>query len=435
MIFEVSIFLLILLSLFMVNMATGFFSLRYPSIAGFYFIFFLLMAGTLIQPDEIEKYKHLPGYNNFVISLFIHAFFFLLGVLVAFNVRLRPRLIAEKISISGFKKFEKPMFVVATTIAILLFIHALVSIQSIPIVEILKAGSNEALAAEATINKESLFKESIGINNYLWNLNRQIFFPLVVIYLFSKYFETKTRKDLLIFLLFLILGVLNNSISGSLAPVGLLFFMLGICFIYLSKNIKTKHYIIVGLLSILFPIFVDYSASDYSISESSQITLEKTLYRFTGETFKRSLDYFNVYGVSEPFLGGRTHKIFTYFSGESFFNVSNHIFVQNLPERKLFYASTGHQNAHFICYMFADFGFFGIVLSSFLIGFLISQFQIICARLIDNKLSFAAYVILVTLFWKLMGVHPFTILFSHGALLLIALVIYLHYISRRSNAN
>lgn len=427
MILEYTFFLAIILITFLANKLTGFLNLRYPTIPGFYFIWFLLMATTLLQPLEIEMHNTAPGYTIFLLSLFSHAFFFLLGLTFGYNRRIvKSKVISENVAANVFLFKEKKVVKMLSLISIGLFLHALISVQKIPILEILRAGADESMAADATVSKEALFKGDIGLNNYIWNLNRQIFFPIVIIYYFSLYFLNRNKKNLIWFLCFLIVGVINNSISGSLAPVALIFLMLGITFIYLSKKVKIKHFVLLFVSSLAFPILIDFIASDRSFIDSAEVTITKTVYRFSGETFKRSIDYFNVYGVSEDFLGGRTHKIFTYFSGEEYFNVSNHIFIKNLPERKLVYASTGHQNAHFICYLYSDFGYMGVVIGSLVMGYVLAKFQLFCTDKVRDKISFSAYIILVSLFWKLMGVHPFTILFSHGAILLLFLVNFLY---------
>jgi hypothetical protein len=412
---------------FIVVKKTGFLNLRYPTIPGFYFIFLSIMSLSFIIPSEAtENFKLSQGYQNFLLGTTLHYIFFLLGILVIYKgQRFDPSTLALKLRNFSFYEIETKIIKYLTVLAVLIFIHSLIVMKSIPIVEILRAGADESLAAEATINKESLYKESISLNNYIWNLNRQILFPILILYSFVTYFKLKTKRKLVMFLILLIVGVANNAISGSLAPVALIFFMLGISFLYLSNNIKPKHYVSILVLSLAFPIFVDFSSSNYKFSESVNITLNKTFYRFSGETFKRSLDYFEVYGVEKPFLGGRTHKIFTYVTGEEYFNVSNYIFVRNLPVRKLAYASTGHQNAHFICYLYSDFGFSGIVIGSLIVGLILAKFQLILNTHLTGNLSFVAYVILVTLFWKLMGVHPFTILFSHGALLLVIMTLWI----------
>lgn len=427
MILEYTFFLAIILITVLANKLTGFLNLRFPTIPGFYFIWFLLMATTLLQPLEIELHSSSKGYNNFLIALLEHAFFFLLGLVLSYNRKwVKSKVIADRIYENNFVFNESKIIKIVSYFSLALFLHALISIQKIPILEILRAGADESMAADATVNKEALFKGDIGLNNYIWNLNRQILFPIVIIYYFSLYFLNRNKGNFRMFMFFFIIGVINNSISGSLAPVALIFFMLGLTFVYLSIGIKAKHYLIVFFCSLSFPIFVEYSATDKDFFDSAEVTVTKTIYRFSGETFKRSIDYFNVYGVDEEFLGGRTHKIFTYFSGDEYFNVSNHIFVKNLPERKLFYASTGHQNAHFICYLYSDFGHIGVIIGSFIMGFILAKFQLLCTNRVRDKISFSAYIILVTLFWKLMGVHPFTILFSHGGILLIVFVDFLY---------
>jgi len=176
---------------------------------------------------------------------------------------------------------------------------------------------------------------------------------------------------------------------------------------------------------LLFPIFSDYMYSDMTFSQSLIQTILKTSNRFGFETADRTLSYFDLYNNSSQYLGGRTNALARLFTGLEPFNVQNHVFLYRLragsvPDHLLY----GSANAHFIGYMNADFGLWGVFWSSVLVGSTLAFFDAIYITLRKNEIVISLYIITVTLFWKLMGTQPTTILFSHGALLMLLWAIY-----------
>src|SRR5690606_29483852 len=100
----------------------------------------------------------------------------------------------------------------------------------------------------------------------------------------------------------------------------------------------------------------------------------------------------------------------------------NYVFIYRLnsPQDHLM---SGSANAHYIRYMYADFGLVGVGVVSFLVGTIPGAFEGTYVRLLKIDIVYAMYVISITLFWKLMGTQPTTVLVSHGAIVLLVAAI------------
>lgn len=425
---EILLFLYLILILFILNRLYKVINIKYFTINGFYLLFFFAACSALLLP-YVNELKNRPGYENMLLAIFLHFSFYALGI-IAFNCFFSFN---YKSSFSSYisdefytNSLEKRILKILLVVSVILSVTQIITLKTIPILMIFQS-SNNVDYAELAITRSETFDG--GVLGYIFHLNRQLLIPLVTIGYFLIFFFSKTIKTFLIFFIVLIFAIVNNSLSSALAPVATLFLLIFFSYLYISPKLNIRNVILLFLAILSFPFLVEYISSDnLSLFNSISHTADKVAYRYTGETLDRTLCYFDYYGIESDFLGGRTNKLFTIFSGEELFKVQNFMFVKHLPKEKLFYASHGNMNANFIAYMYSDFSFIGVIISSFLMGFITSLFQNFYIQKEKTILNFSAYIVTIGLFWKLSGTQPTTILFSHGA---VFLFIFIYYLSKR----
>ena len=388
---------------------------------GIYLCLSFLPTLTLIFPPLLEQVSDRPGYLNYLIAILMHTFFICFGVVLSYFMFNNGKVPNRKYSAFNFKTVRSVLFLknLIMIIALISFFHQILTLDSIPFLLIFKGS-----VADLTMARESGYKLHGGLMVYIWHFSRMVFIPFLVSFYFLKLVDCKTKKNLLAFILVLAFGIVNNALSGAKAPVAMLFLILAILYFNQLGKIKIRVVIYSFLLIISFPFFVEYLFSDVGFIDSLGHFLEKFINRFSYETFDRTLSYFDIFPYREPFLGGRTNSLFTLFTGESYFNVQNYVFIFRLDSLKehLLYGSA---NAHFIGYMNADFGITGVILSCLFIGLIIGTIDLFASSVMRDNISLSIYIIIGFIFWKLMGSQPTTVLFSHGAILAFIILFYI----------
>jgi oligosaccharide repeat unit polymerase len=393
---------------------------RYISAPGMYILLSALPTITLILPAFNVLFYDRAGYYDYLVAIILHTLCTCVGVFVAyfiFNASKVPRRLFDFSLVSSNSNDRFSLFILLVVVCLL--VHQIFSLGSVPIMQIFLSED----VASLTNARESSYKLNEGIFVYFWHFSRMIFAPFLVVYFFSRYYLSKTHKNLLVFILVLVLCIINNSLSGAVAPVAMLFLCSGVMFYYLGGQVSLFK-IFIGLIAIFsFPFYVEYTYSSMSFIDSLVYFCQKVLFRFSGETFDRTLSYFDIFPYESFYLGGRTNGLFTMFSGLDYFNVQNMVFLERLEEIKP-HLINGSANAHYIGYMNADFGMLGVILGSFFVGLLIGVIDLICSRRIQTKVQLSIYIVMSFIFWKLMGSQPTTVLFSHGALLCMLMIVF-----------
>lgn len=434
---------MILISYFLVNLVIFLFFVKnlnligrnHISMPGVYYFFSFLPVLSLLAFGVISDDFTRPGFFDYLNAITIHSFSVGAGIFVSyciFNSFIVPKRLFFFEDIVTSPNKINVLLISILFLVVFIFIHQISSIQNIPFLMMF----SDSTVSELTMAREGGYKLQGGLSVYFWHFSRMVFVPLLVVAFFVKYFMNKNTKNLCMFISILVLGVLNNALSGAKAPVALLFLCILISYIFLNKNIKIRSLIIPIVLIFFFPFIVEYTYSDLSFVASLEQFFYKVLNRFSYETFDRTLSYFDTYPYVTDYLGGRTNSLFTLFSQKDYFNVQNHIFIERLGSGEVKeHLLNGYANAHFIGYMNADFGLVGVFLSCFIIGLIIGGLDVFSVRNINNIYSFSLYIVMAFIFWKLMGSQPTSVLFSHGAILAFILLIIFSYITKVQSRN
>jgi|GEM_PF-4476894 len=412
-----SFFFTVMLGLFAHSFA-HILSIRRITIIGFYYYMWILMLMPLLFSPVSDEFTSRNGFQSFLAASFAHPLFMLIGYLSMVMPQagvVRQRFNGQSLRVwSSLAQTRRLVYYFAIICSVIMF-HQFISLDKNPLFIMLSGGGD---AVELAYAREESFKLNRNFFTYIWHFNRMVFFPFTILVAFFMYYITKNKKWLAVFVILLIFGAINNAVSSALAPVALLGLLIMLSYIRISKGFSTSAISVMLILTLIFPVVVEYSYSSMQFSESMLYTLKKIFGRFSFETMDRTISYFDVFPDYYDFLGGRTNALFTLFNGEEVFNVQNYIFINRLSTVHD-HLLHGSANAHFIGYMYADFGLFGVAAASLIVGAIIGFIERKYYGFKNSVVVLACYMITVTLFWKLMGTQPTTILFSNGAILLL----------------
>src|SRR5690606_2238118 len=111
-------------------------------------------------------------------------------------------------------------------LAIASFVDQLLRIDEIPLALILFGADR----AELMTARDVEYKGRDGITIYIWNFNRMVFVPMLVVSTFVKLYAERSFAWFIVFVTVLLLAVANNGLSGANAPVSLLFVVMFIAY-------------------------------------------------------------------------------------------------------------------------------------------------------------------------------------------------------------
>jgi oligosaccharide repeat unit polymerase len=385
---------------------------KYVSMPGIYMMLSALPTLTLVIPSFNNLVELRPGYDEYLISILLHTGFMGFGILLSYIMISGTKIPNRSYSLLHYlqsTKLDKVM-VCILVFTILVFIHQILTLGSVPFFLVF-AGVD---VASLTMARETGYKLHGGLGVYVWHFSRMVFIPFLVSYYFVKYLEKRTSSTL--FITILLFGIVNNALSGAKAPVAMIFLIMAVTYFNLKGKVEVMRLLYAAIGILVFPFVIEFIYSDLNFFDALEHFLIKFVDRFSYETFDRTLSYFDIFPHQQEYLGGRTNSLFLLFTGNEYFNVQNFVFLERLDSLKdhLLYGSA---NAHFIGYMNADFGILGVMISSFIIGFIMGGMDSISSSVLNNKLLYPLYVIMGFIFWKLMGSQPTSVLFSHGAIL------------------
>lgn len=349
-------------------------------------LYIVFLSCTVLGPI-VSNYSGIDGYAKLNIALMLHliaiyiayiiSFYFLPERITKFEVRYQP------------KSVQKLLLVVS----ILVTVHMLTESPSLPLVSLLFGESVSAV--DVVVAREGVYKLNSSYFTLLWHWNRSIIIPLLLMaYLVNS---LQDKKEFRKFVLFFMYAVFVNAMDASLGSVAQLILIIFLVLYY--SRVKRIALILLAFI----PIFLFPNLSWH------------VLVRLSTDSYRRVLYYFEYFGNSKDFLYGRTNKLFALITGQDQYSAANFIFRQVVPVRKLEYASTGNMNANSIAYMWADFGYFGVFLITF-VFFLIVFYVDKTYKKSKDWLAQFLTILSMLLVLKMTGSNFTSILIGHGFL-------------------
>lgn len=259
------------------------------------------------------------------------------------------------------------------------------AINNAPILSLISGSIRDMLVERRDFNLGS-------DNSILKTIFNEEVIKLYMIFSLLSYYKTNNKKWRNIFIILFVNLVILNLSKGSLGP--LLFLIISILFtrsIITGKFIKIFELILFFL--ILAVLFIFIKGADGNIF---QVIIGPILGRFSSQIlgFYYSLNFFP---NSHDFLffsstGTEIHKLFG-------FPINDNYGILMMKDYSIYgveNSGSGHFSSIYLAEAWANFGFLGLVISPFIVGFFLSLLQLIFTILKFNLFNLALFVHIAT---------------------------------------
>ncbi len=262
------------------------------------------------------------------------------------------------------------------------------------------------------------------IEKYLFAWLGKIFLPVGILgslFLAVLYKKTKFVK---LFLLFLFLGLFNNSLTIAKAPTAAIILSILLFYFLVKQKITLKFVFFSIIVVFAFPFTIIYFSSIPEIRQFDNLLINGMLNRIFVIPAEVLYQYFKIFPNMHHFLYGRGTNIFSWLYPEGNFHITNYVFKiwWNVNE------TTGSANAIYLGNFWADFGWGGVIITTFLIGI----FAHYCFFLIVDLSRYnktIEYMIIMPLFGVTFTIFfissSFTVILITGGILIIMIAVLL----------
>lgn len=368
----------------------GFSGIKIIAIPSLVFTTFTIFIA--IPSVYISTIKYSPAVYPYYFSIMLFYILFPMGLY--FGDMLRKIDIRKINGLSG-SKFSKDkidfifyeLLIILLSICILIFFDYVLQVKEIPIVEILKSPGQ--------YTKFSLMREEAlkilpvtFIEKYLFHWLRSLFIPLGIIGSLFFTIAYKKKKYSRLFLLFLIFGLFVNSMTLEKSPLAAIFLSIMSLFFLKKSKISVPFLTIAILLIFAGPIALLYLLQ-YGQKNVLTIIFNTLIYRIFIVPSEVLYYYFEYFPNLHDFLLGRSTQLFAWLSDEGTFPLANYVAKVwwNDP------GTTGSANANYLGNFWADFGWIGIIISTFFVGFIIHLFYWKVLTISNYKMNFIFVVV------------------------------------------
>jgi len=340
--------------------------LSMPSIIFFSFTVFIAVPAVYIASVGYGETKY-----YFYGSILLFYLFYPIGLLTANAFWRIDKVQIERLHHGGFRSspadgIAYELVLVFFSMAILTVLLYLVRVEEIPLFVMLK--NPYAYMILWTLREKSMkLLEVSFIEKYLFAWLREAIFPMGIVASLFLSMQYKERRYWMLFFLFFLLGLFNNSLTVAKAPVAALFLSLIGCYFLKKGKVEIK-FIIGGIVLVFsFPYLVYYFSSNPFFRRPTFI-LNLIFSRVFIVPAEVLYQYFDIFPSKHEFLFGRSSHLFAWLYEDGVFNVANYV-------AKVWWgdpSTTGFANANYLGYFWADFGLLGVICSTFFIGFFIN---------------------------------------------------------------
>ncbi len=308
----------------------------------------------------------------------------------------------------GHRRIYEILIVMLSIIILILGLY-IIRVETIPVFEIIR--NPNVYKTLFMLREESMKLLNVPkIEKYFYSWSRDLLIPLGIVSSLFLYMNNKKRKYFLLFLIYFFVGIFNNSITVAKLPIAAIFFSLMAMYL-LKKRHFSFRMIIVSIISIFsIPVMINYIASLPHLR-----TPEKLLYAIAYRLFivpaEVLFEYFKIFPNKHPFLLGRSTQLFSWIHSDGNFNTANYVAQVWWKDR----FTTGSANAVYIGNFWADFGLFGVMIMTLILGFLIHYIYKQILATSDYKMDMI-YVTFTTAF-----ISHFTFSFVSSSITVIAI--------------
>lgn len=234
----------------------------------------------------------------------------------------------------------------------------------------------ENFSSEYIRNSRSIFDTSSNISIIIKNLTYGLvsIFSYIILII---YLQIKKKKWLILFLCYFILTCILASLSGSKS--GLAYNFLPIIFIYNLYNKRKTILNVILFIFIIFSIILFYFIVGYKVEINNIFSPSQPLGRLLFGQILGLPYYYDIFPKEYKFLLGLNLPFLRFF-GYQYLTSARIVMIFLSPDKYLFSTAYGVNNTLFIGDAYANFGFFGIILSPIYVSILYQYFFILLLK-------------------------------------------------------
>jgi hypothetical protein len=304
---------------------------------------------------------------------------------------------------------EPKMFVIATAIGIFCIALTIAYFFYLPVawseLPLFYMFAHPGDSNELALLREKVFKlldprwsdSPFSFTFYFYLALRMWLYPFLVVFIFIYYISTRNSKWL--YLLIICGGVAAFYAASSIARAPLAAIIMRFCFawyFYRRCNLNMRQGAIILLAVVSFPLLVTFLAqSNQGIVSTLRLLSERLFVTPT----KDLLIYFEAFPLYFDYQHGHVLiKSIVKLFGYNHFYIEGAIYNFQFPYSNV---PSGHANAAYLSNLYADFGFFGCIIGSFIIGVFVQFTHIHIVRKEKTPLNVTLYCYLIYAWWIL----------------------------------
>jgi oligosaccharide repeat unit polymerase len=380
-------------------------------------------AGIKLPPNVIDRW-----YISLAIMYTVMASFLLL------KSRLKPPYIARNRHLIKFKYLQvdnnpginhKKKIQLGMPKSVLIFMVLIVLFEFWALWKpqlLLESIANELSAEEYGKARASYGNDTSSFDgNFIIRIANTLKFSILPLILYVFYFakDISRRHNIAFWLTFLVTFLLN-IITGQKGGVIMILIGIFICYRIKTDNLfvfdKKVLYVIFFIAILVFGVIPIQYGFQYPTSTYEE-RIAALMYRMSGETARVLQTHFYVYPELKAHLNGMSSAIVSLFFGDGTILDPARDVVSATVAEGTYDSSATTWNALFIGSAWADFGYVGVTIQSFIVVWLLTKYESWYKQVKKTAFSMGTYVSLIMSSSLLAQSNFLTTLFSFGLLL------------------
>jgi len=428
----IAVFVYILLT-YSNRMIFGFSGIRVASIPSSILAAFTLFIS--IPSIYILMIREHPNETYYFISILLFYIIFPFGLHLGNSIRKIDNgkvmsLLTSKVSEFKNEKYFYELLLILFSICALIFGGYLLRTNEIPLLELIRDPGNSTRFFYMREEALKLLKMT-RIEKYMFIWLRSLFIPFGILGSLYLMLEYKMNKHKVLFLLFFVCGILINSITLEKSPVAAIFVSIGTFYLLKKKQVSFRFILLSVFLILAGPLLITYLL----IIEREGI-FEIIFWSYVIRLFVIPAEvlfyYFEIFPETHSFLMGRSSQLFSWMHSEGTFPVSNYVakIWWKMPD------TSGSANTVYIGNFWSDFGMYGVIISTFVLGLIAHYLQwkiLTVSNYQKNFIFFVSLAVAIPSFTFGFISSNFTIIFFTKGLILLIIFLFMYDYFNKNN--
>ncbi len=365
------------------------FSIRTFRIPGFFVLSYSFII-LLPLPRVYASHQSSPNREVFLFAVIVSFLCTIAGIIL-----MQEWLPSSPLTVRGWliapiriTKIFRLSSLVLLAICLIIFLLYIRQVGTLPIVQAITGGKT---FLELALAREDALKNIPGPVKHIYGLLRQVLFPYTTLMLLVIANKLKTWWWKLVFLASFGGNLIMAGATLEKSPAAAFMIMLCVTWLLLkSQEFSLSRLTTIVAVSLGFPMFVVFALYQFNIEliRVFNAIADRLLFVPANVLFY----YFDYVPNHQDFLLGRTLPFVGKLFPEGFFQIANAMCLYIFPDAAI---QTCNSNAAYPGYLWADFGWFGIVIGSLICGIILQGIQVLIMGLPKSAPTLALQAMLI----------------------------------------